>query len=409
MDLAAVHDEPPMVSLSPVRDPSDLRLDAVADPASLADDWRALERDGLVAPFQTFAWVETWIAADAVPAGARPLLLRLRRVDATVGLLPLVVERTGPLAVARRLGGNHASYFVGAWAEAALAGLDPARLAAAFRTFGRTEGIDAFALDAVPATWDDRPNPLAVLGRARPSLDDGHVFRLAPSFEALLAGRNAAHKRKKLKAKERLLAAAGTVRVAVAATPAEVEAALAAFFAQKAASLAARGLDDPFAAPAVRDAFRRLALASLGAAFPLLELTSLEVGGRIRAVIGAATHRGRLFALFASHADDDLARASPGETLFFRHIEAACGHGLAAYDMGVGRERYKESWCDERVALLDLRLPVTVLGRLFVAVEAVLGGGKAAIRRNRRFWEVVRRWRARIVGRSAGQGDRADG
>lgn len=404
MDIAAVHDEPPMVSHSPVRDPFDLCLDAVADPAPVADDWRALERDGLVAPFQTFAWVETWIAAGAVPAGARPLLLRLRRGGATVGLLPLVVERTGPLVVARRLGGNHASYFVGAWADAALAGVDPARLAAVFHAFARAEGIDAFALDAVPATWGDRSNPLAALGRARPSLDDGHAFRLAPSFDALLAGRNAAHKRKKLKAKERLLTAAGSLRVAVAASPAEIETALAAFFAQKAASLAARGLDDPFAAPAVRDAFRRLALASLGADAPLLELTFLEAGGRIRAVIGAATHCGRLFALFASHADDDLARASPGETLFFRHIETACGRGLAAYDMGVGRERYKESWCDERVALLDLRLPVTGLGRLFVAVEAVLGWTKRAIRRDRRFWEVVRRWRARIVGRSAGQG-----
>ena len=383
------------------------RLDAVADAATIAADWRALSRDGLAAPFQTADWVTTWVAAGGLPRGARMLLLRGRLGEATVFVLPLVVERRGPVTLARRLGGSHAGYVLGVWRADALATLDAATLAAALRDLGRREGIDAFALDAVPRIWEGVAVPLARLGAARASLDDGHVFRLDPSFDALLAGRNAGHKRKKVKSKEKLLAAAGGYRIASAATEAEIDAALAAFFAQKGASLAGRGIPDSFADPGVRAAWRGLAVASLGRDTPLLELTTLEAGGAVRAVIGASLLGGRLYALFASYAHDDLVRASPGETLFFRHIEAACRRGLSVYDMGLGSERYKASWCDDRVELLDVRLPVSLAGRLWVAAEALVGRAKAAIRRDQRLWPLVKRLRARLAGREgAGEGER---
>jgi len=375
-----------------------LRLDVVADPATVAAAWREIEAEGAVPPFQSFAWCEAWFAAAATKRGSRPLILRGRRGEATVLLLPLIVDRIGPLAVARRLGGSHASYVVGAWRPAALAATDPAELGAALSAVAAAEGVDAVVLTAVPVEWAGGPNPLAALGAATPSLDDGHAFRLEADFDRLLAARNAGHKRKKLKTKERLLEAAGGYRIATATTPAEVEATLAAFYAQKAASLAARGIADPFADPAVRAALARLARPSATTP-PVLELTRLEAGGAIRAVIGAMVGGDRLYALFASHALDDLARASPGETLFHRHIEASCRRGLAVYDMGVGSERYKASWCDERLALVDVRLAVTLRGRLFLAVAGLRDRLVARIRRDERLWPVVKHLRARLAGR----------
>lgn len=391
-----------MVSPAPASPPlpgdaDRLVFDAVATPAALVGQWRALEATSAAAPFQTLDWVSAYAAAGALPTGARTLVVRGRRGGATVFLLPLAIERSGPVRLARRLGGSHASYTLPL--VAADAAIDPAELRAGLVAIGRREGIDAFALDAVPATWAGAPNPLAALPCAA-SLDDGYLFRLAPSFDTLIAARNAGHKRKKIKAKERLLEAAGDYRITTAATVSEVEATLAAFFAQKGASLSARGIVDPFAAAAVRDFFRRIAIDSLGSPEPLLELVRLEAGGAIRAVIGASIRQGRLFALFASHARDELTRASPGETLFFRHIEAACRRGLAVYDMGVGSERYKASWCDERVPLVDVRLPVTLRGRIRLAVAAAVGAARAAIRRDERLWPLVGRLRAKLAGRS---------
>ena len=382
-------------------------LDAVADPATIGAEWRALSQGGVAVPFQTADWVTTWVAAGALPRGARMLLLRGRLGEATVFVLPLVVERRGPVTLARRLGGGHAGYVLGVWRADALAALSPATLAAALRDLGRRERIDVFALDAVPPIWGGVPVPLARLGTARTSLDDGHLFRLDPSFDALLAGRNAGHKRKKVRAKEKLLEAAGGYRIATAGTEAEIDTALAAFFAQKGASLAARGIPDGFADPGIRAAWRGLAVASLGRDEALLELTTLEAGGAVRAVIGASILGGRLYALFASYAHDDLVRASPGETLFFRHIEAACRRGVSVYDMGVGSERYKASWCDDRVELVDVRLPVSLVGRVWAAAEDLVGRAKTAIRRDERLWPLVRRLRARLAGREgAGEGER---
>ena len=392
-------DGPPPPLAPPACPPPTLRLDAVADPAAIADLWRAAEAGAIAVPFQSCDWVATWIAAGALPKGARPLIVVGRLADALALVLPLVVERRGPVTLARRLGGSHASYLLGVWRPEAFAAIDPAELAARLADLGRAEGIDAFALDSVPRHWQGRANPLARAFPARPTHADAYAFRLDPSFDRLLAARNAGHKRKKLKQKEKLLAAAGDYRVATATTVAEVEATLAAFFAQKAASLAAHGIADPFAEPGIREAWRRLAVASLGRPEPLLELTRLEAGGAIRAVIGATLGGGRLFALFASHAEDDLARASPGETLFFRHIEAASARGLAVYDMGQGSERYKASWCDERIELVDLALALTAKGRLLLALVGLVGRLRAAIRRNDAVWAVVRRLRARLAGR----------
>jgi CelD/BcsL family acetyltransferase involved in cellulose biosynthesis len=391
--------------ISPSADPprAGLVIDAVADPAVLAEDWRRLERDGVVSPFQSYDWVAAWIEAGALPAASRVLVIRGRRGAVTEFLLPVVVDRVGPLALARRLGGSHASYVLGAWRDLS-AGIPPQAIRDGFAALARSEGIDAFALDAVPVAWNGVAVPLAAALPARPSLDDAHAVRLDPSFETLVAARNAGHKRKKLKSKEKMLRAAGDYRITTAATAEEVEATLAAFFAQKAAALAARGIDDPFAAAPVREVWRRLALASLGSDAPLLELTRLEAGGAIRAVIGASIRDDRLYALFASFADDELTRASPGETLFFRHIEAACGRGLAVYDMGVGSERYKASWCDERIALVDLRLATSTAGRAFLGLTGLVERSKAAIRRDRRLWPLVARTRAWLVGRGGATG-----
>ena len=390
------HSAPPSVT-SPVA-PKPV-FDAVADAATLEAAWRELERTGVVLPFQTHDWVSAWIAAGAQPPGSRILVIRCRRGDTTEMLLPLSVERIGPLRVARRLSGSHACYLLGARRD--LGSIPADEIRAGFLAIGRAEGIDVFALDGVPTVWGGRPDPLVAAFAARPSLDDGHAVRLAPTFEALLAGRNAAHKRKKTRAKERLLEVAGGYRIAPASTPEEVETTLAAFFAQKSAALRARGIADPFAAPAVRDFYRRLAVASLGAAEPLLELTRLEAGGAVRAVIGASIRGGRLFALFTSYADDELARASPGETLFFRHIEAACRRGLGGDGGGIGGERYKDSWCDERVPLRDLHLADTLGGRIHVALTGLIGRAKAWVRRDEHLWPLVRRLRRRLAGRPA--------
>ncbi len=374
----------------------------VADPAAIAAAWRALEAEGVTTPFQLFDWVATWIAAGA--GGDREIVIVVGGRDGRTDFVwPFEIERKAGVRVAQWLGGRHASYNFGLWRREALPSAPEIRVALA-RIAGDA-GIDLFVLHNMPAVWEGLANPFAGALAHGPALDDGHYFRLEASFEALVAGRNAGHKRKKLKTKERLLAAAGDYRIAQTTTAEEAEAALAAFFVQKADGLARRGIPDPFADPAVRAFYRALATGPVGGGPPLLELTRLEAGGAIRAVLGSIVRGETSFQLFVSTARDELSRASPGETLFYRHIEVACRRGLAFYDMGMGGERYKSSWCDQVMPLVSVVHPVSPLGHVAGAVLALGGRVKAHLRRNEVLWARIRALRARLAGRSATDGN----
>lgn len=364
------------------------------DVGEIATAWAALEREGVTTPFQSLAFVSAWIASGA--GAGRALFVTGWTGERLDFVWPFEVTRRGGLATARWIGGSHASYGLGVWRrEAVPAGAVIARLLA---RIGRAEGIDLFVLDAMPREWEGFELPFAAAVPCREALDDGHRFRLMPRFDDLIAARNGGHKRKKIKQKEKLLHAAGGYAITRAEGEAEIRATLSAFFSQKAASLAAVGIGDPFAAPTVRAFYEALATGRDGRA-PLLELTRLVAGGAIRAVLGSIAWGDTSHQLFASAARDDLSRASPGETLFFRHIEAACGRGFAHYDMGIGSERYKASWCDEVVPLVSAVVPVGPKGRIAGAVIGALGRLKARIRRDAALWARVKALRARVMGR----------
>jgi CelD/BcsL family acetyltransferase involved in cellulose biosynthesis len=385
----------PSVSLDDAGRPT---WDVLDDPHALAPAWRALETDGVTTPFQNFAWVSTWTAARA--GTGEVALVVARRGDRLDAVLPFEIRRIGPLRIAHWLSGRHAGYNFGLWRRDAVPA--PADIVAGLERIGRARGIDLFVLENMPLVWDGMANPLAGALRTHSALDDGHHLHLAPTFDALLAGRNAGHKRKKIRAKEKMLAAAGDYRIVTASSDDEAKTALAAFFAQKADSLSRLGIADPFAPGTVRAFYTALATGER----PVLEVTRLEAGGAIRAVLGSIVGGTTSHQLFVSTARDEMARASPGETLFHRHIEAACARGLALYDMGMGAERYKASWCDRTTPLVTALHAVTPLGRAYGWAFALQGRLKARIRRDEKLWARVRGLRARVIGRRVG-GDEA--
>lgn len=373
-------------------------IEVVADPDSIAAAHRALDRDGVATPFQTRPWLAAWVASGA--GEGRPLIMVGRTAERLDFVLPFEVTRWGPFRLARWMSGSHASYNFGLWRRDAVPSARD--LIASFDLVGRSAGIDAWALDNMPLTWKGLANPLAAAFGWYPALDDGHWFRLSANFDELIGRRNAGHKRKKLRSKERMLAAVGGYRIAQAHTDDEIHTALTAFFTQKAEALERMGVADPFARGEVRRFYEALAT---GTAMdpPMLEVTRLEAGGAIRAVLGSIVREGTSHQLFVSTARDALSRASPGETLFYRHIEAACTEGLTAYDMGLGAERYKSSWCDQVVPLVSSVHAVGPLGRLAATMIASSDRIKAGIRRDERLWARVRALRALLIGRSSGE------
>jgi CelD/BcsL family acetyltransferase involved in cellulose biosynthesis len=312
-------------------------------------------------------------------------------------LLPLALTRSRGICVAAPLGGKQANFHLPVMARGA-GRIAPEALDEALRRAGRRLGADLYVFSNLPLAWDGEPNPLTRGGRPSPS----HAYRLAlePDAERTLARATSSSKRRKARTKERALGALGRVTFRTARTAEEADVILSAFFAQKAARFRAMGVSDPFADEGTRAFLRAAATEGLAAGDPAIELSALFLDERVLATNGAAVDRRRCCGMFLSFdADPALSRYSPGELLLLHVVAAQCAAGRSMFDLGVGDDPYKTSFCPEVEPLVDAVLPITPLGRLYALAQGGAVVLKRRIKQTPWLWSAVgavRRWRAAV-------------
>ena len=183
----------------------------------------------------------------------------------------------------------------------------------------------------------------------------------------------------------------------VAGTSAEIAPILSAFLTQKRDRFRATGIPDPFADAATQSFLHRACLAGLGEARPAIELHALTMGERVLATFGAAVDATRCCGMFTSFdADPEIARSSPGELLMLEVIRHQCAQGRPVFDLGVGEARYKSSLCDEVEELVDVSLPVTARGHLYVAAFGGFLRLKRLVKQTPWLWQGFTRLRSRL-------------
>jgi CelD/BcsL family acetyltransferase involved in cellulose biosynthesis len=89
--------------------------------------------------------------------------------------------------------------------------------------------------------------------------------------------------------------------------------------------------------------------------------------------------------------DPEIARCSPGDLLLQSIIESACREGLTGFDLGIGEARYKDSWCNESVAMFDSIMPVSVKGRVYARYESLRLNAKRWIKQSDWAWPLLLR------------------
>jgi CelD/BcsL family acetyltransferase involved in cellulose biosynthesis len=365
-------------------------IDSLAEAEAV---WHHLEAHGTVSPYQRFAWVRAFV--DGLGEATRTRVIVLRDPSGTPLLaMPVTLGRLGLLRYAGSTGGKHANFHLPLIAAEASGRLTPAALRDALMEAGRRIGVDQFVLRNMPAVWAGVPNPLA-LPEARPSPSDAFRLDLADDAEATFRRAMSNDARKKLRKKEKYLAALGHVDCLVATSEAEVNAILEVFFHQKAARMREIGVADPFGDAGTRAFVRQACLAGLGDGSPAIELYALRVDGRIVATFGGAADARRLCGMFNTFdPSPEIARCSPGDLLLQHVIRLQCERGRTAFDLGVGEARYKSSLCDSVEPLVDLTLPVTWRGRVGAAASIRAAAAKRAIKQSPALWAFVRRARA---------------
>jgi CelD/BcsL family acetyltransferase involved in cellulose biosynthesis len=86
----------------------------VPDMAAIETEWRALEARALVTPYQSYGWINAFVATvgAAHEMDFRHAVLR-DATGAAQAILPLVITRRGGIRFAEFIGGKHANYHMG--------------------------------------------------------------------------------------------------------------------------------------------------------------------------------------------------------------------------------------------------------------------------------------------------------
>lgn len=374
------------------------RVEVYRELAQAAPDWQRLQAAGaLSTPYQRFEWIALWHRHVSAQRGVTPLIVvGSDRDGAPLFLWPFAQRRIGPLIIAEYFGGRHANLNTGLWRRDVAAEMTAVDIDAVLSQVAADHGIDLFVLLGQPVRLEGIANPFSLLPR-RDAPDEVYALSLSDdSPQEALKHAVSANMRGRLRSKERKLQSLAGYRYLSPTTVADVDRILDAFFVQKAARLAARGIDNAFAAPEIVAFVRAGCHEGLAAGHPVIELHALEGGGEVIAVFGVAKDARRMSCMFNSYTLGEAGRWSPGLVLL-THIIARCAEQrLATFDLGVGYASYKNFFCRDVDKTFDSFIPFTPLGRLAAMCQQSTRQLKRCIKSNPYLWDATQALRRRL-------------
>lgn len=354
-----------------------------ADLAAAEPLWRAAEAKLVATPYQRFDACAAWARTIGVAEGVRLAVVISTGSDGAPRLiLPLAIARRGPLQLARVMGGKHTNFSVPLFAPDAFATGAGERIGDILTRAAWLADIDLFAFPHVPLTWLGAANPLAAL----PGMVSANIAlrgELGTDAETTLRRIRGGLALRKLRGKEKKLAAIGAMRHVKARSDAEKTAVVAAFHAQKATWFRERGIADVFSPPEA--AAYVAALAASGT----FEFHALEVGDKIVATAAGGLSGDRFSMAFNSY-DPDFARMSPGDVLLREIVTELVSRGTRHLDCGVGDAEYKRHWLSENDPMLDIAFGVGPVGRTAAATLALGWRMKRRIKSDPRLARVAK-------------------
>jgi CelD/BcsL family acetyltransferase involved in cellulose biosynthesis len=372
------------------------RLSASSDIAALEAEWRRLEANALVTPYQAYDWVRPFVETIGRAEGMEFRFVRIEdEHGGLLALFPLVITRRLGTGFAEFIGGKHANYHMALYRPDFAEALDATATRVLLEEIGTAiGGIDAIFLINQPISWQGIANPPAGLAAGQ-SPSRAYKLALEPGDgESTLRRSMSKHARKKMTTKRNRFAELGPSELVRAQSETEIAHVLDTFLAQKAARFAQMGVPDPFATPAIRDFLYRGAIGSPGHP-PVIELYSLDLSGRSVATYVGAVQDKRFSGMATSfELASGAARSSPGEILLIELIKRKCQAGLTMFDLGIGEARYKTTICDDSDELVDTFFPLTAKGRAYARYSQA----KRALKRRVKASPIALKAAQRVLG-----------
>ena len=373
-----------------------LKITTFSKPEDLEGTWRQLQSMGTSCIYQNFDWVS--IAYATQERGNTPLIL-LGEVDGTAQfIIALVIENAFPKIV-RWPGNTHANICNGIFSPDYLENNTPEhtkKIVSAIRQ--AVPGIGMLRLGNQLPTLAGYPNPLLSLSH-QPSVNVMYDMDLRDGMDAILDAGNGKRKRKLFRRQVRVANELGGFELFTPRTDEEIRTCLEDFYTQKAARFQQLGVRDVFAPAETRDFLYTLATAPERDGVKPLTFYELKVAGKTRALYGCSGFGDYCQAWVNSVTYDDFADLSPGEMVLYLMIEQLIEDGFTRFDLGVGTERYKKSWCKSHTTLLDVMQPLSLASWPIVMAIKLKTAMKARIRNSETIWPKVKKLRQRISGK----------
>lgn len=366
---------------------------AQAEPA-----WRALERDGLLTPYQGFDWISQLSAARGERDAVK--VVEFSADGRAVALLPLILRRRAGMVLGEIYGSDlsNSDWLI----QARDVTLDPGALATAFALLRADLGrLDVLRFSNLPPSWEGVGNPLLAFPH-QPAPDHFYVAPMGAGAEPRLTKKRRVDI---VRGKKRLEEQFGPVTLHRADTVAAIERAHAAFLAQRGQRFAEMGIANIFAEPYFVRFFHDAAIAGIGHAKPALCFHTLEAGGEVLATaIGTCTNR-HYSQYINSNTDGPAAKYSLIGLLMLELSAELDAAGITSIDMGIGDFAYKTAWAD-RTEVFDLLIPLSPGGQVLAGALRLTAGIKRTIKQNEALWSLAKRVRGALLRRGdAGKTD----
>lgn len=360
------------------------------DMAALEKCWRDLQSPATNYIYQSYDWVRH--AYAHLEADNEPLIIAGETNGRVQFILPLVVEK-GILKTVRWAGKNHANLCCGLYSRAFLEHTNQAEMTSIAKGIGAfVNGIAVMRLANQPFKLGEFENPMRLL----PNQISSNVMfdmDLSQGMESILAMGNAKRKGKLFRKQVRTAESKGGHALFTPNTAQEISSSLDDFYRQKKARFQELGVPDVFSPPEVKNFIEALANEPERNGNRLLRLFELQVGGKTRAMYGCAMFGDYCQAWINSVTYDDFADHSPGEMVLYLMIEQLIAEGYTKFDLGIGAERYKYSWCREDQNLFDVLIPLSAGAVPLLLMLKAKTHIKARLRHDERIWKHIRRVR----------------
>jgi CelD/BcsL family acetyltransferase involved in cellulose biosynthesis len=354
--------------------------------------WRSLELQQHVStPYQRFDFLRPWQRFVGTQEALQPLVVVVYDRDRVpLLLLPFVLRQRWGVRAVHFMGGKHVTFNMGLWNRDFAAVACRADLDMIFTAIRERSGADLLALSQQPLTWQDLPNPFALLSR-QSSPNDCPAITFMPGASATV--RISHSLRRRLKAKERKLKALPGYRYHVAGSDADVKRLLDAFFRIKPQRMAEQNLPNVFAEPGVEDFIRDACMAKLADGSRVIEIHALESDGEVIALFAGMADGQRFSMMFNTYTVSASSRFSPGLVLIRHIVDHYAERGYRALDLGVGSDSYKRLFCKTNEPIFDCFVPLSPRGSAVATAFSLAGRAKRLVKRSPALLQVAQGFR----------------